>query len=404
MAWLGLAGVIGPAATGLLLLCAGAAGVPATASVPLIMAVAAGIGGHGVWRRYQLPAVPRGYHGWLVTLGLAACVAWTGWIASRSHLGWDGTVVWYHKARALAASDGAWPVATMADHTRTWSALEYPLQVPLAMAWVRLAQPVEDERWLKALPAAWCAAIFCLVIGAVLERSQGDAHARWRAAAALVVLATEPRLLLGEGSFTSGYADGPMAGLIAAFVWTAWRSEWGARREWQPLLAILGACLAWTKQEGLVVVPVVALACAWGGHWRQSIFAIAAALVAISWRAWLIAHAVPTVVAYAWPGAAAALARIPTILWGYLGEALDVRTWGPVWPGLTTALAIDRTTGKVRPACTLLCITVAGAAAFMFSAWADVSMHLLVTSGRQLLQVLPSLAIVAFSADSDRQR
>ena len=133
-------------------------------------------------------------------------------------------------------------------------------------------------------------------------------------------------------------------------------------------------------------------------------FALPGAVVAFSWRAWLSWHAVPTDVAYAWPGTWLALARIPTVVRSYVGEMVDVTTWGLVWPGLAAAFAIDRAPGKLRPACTLLGITAAGAAAFMFSAWPDVSMHLQVTSGRQLLQVIPSCAIVAFSADSSRRR
>ena len=149
--------------------------MPAHLSVPCIAGLAIAACAWGARRRWQqLPVAKRTPR--LVMVSLVLAIGWSAWIAGRTHLGWDGTVVWYQKARILAASSGAMPTATLADPTRAWTAPDYPLHVPLAMAWVRLWQPVEDERAMKALPAAWCAAILLVVAAAVLERS---ASASW---------------------------------------------------------------------------------------------------------------------------------------------------------------------------------------------------------------------------------
>ena len=266
-------------------------------------------------------------------------------MASRTHLGWDGTVVWYHKARILAASEGAMPSATLADQTRAWSAPDYPLHVPLAMAWTRLWQATEDERAIKALPAAWCAAIFLLVAAAVLERSGSPT----RAACAVLVVASAPRLLIGEGSFTSGYGDGPLAGVLAALVWIVWRSDHAATRAWHPLLAILALALAWTKQEGAMAVVVAGAACAWQGRSLSRMsFAWPALVAAVAWQAWTAAQGAATHMAYQWPGAGQAVGRVGPIVSAYAGMVVDVRTWGLLWPGLGALLVAAASPADVR--------------------------------------------------------
>lgn len=398
LAWLALSGLIGPCAVGAALLAAGAVGLPSGQSVPIITALCAGVFTFGAWRRQRvLPAAARTPV--LVCIVLVAAVGWTSAVASRTHLGWDGTVVWYHKARILAASDGAMPSATLADPTRVWAAPDYPLHVPLAMAWVRLWQPVEDERAIKVLPAAWCAAILLLVAAAVLERAGSSV----RAACAVLVIAATPRLLIGEGSYTSGYADGPLAGLLAALVWTIWRSGHGAAREWYSLLAAIGIALAWTKQEGLVAVLVAGAMCAWRGRslWRSA-FAWPALVVGAAWQGWTSVQGAPAGMAYAWPGASQAVARIGPILCAYTTVISDVRTWGLLWPGLGALLVVQRRQLASSPAAIVAVTATSGALAFVWSGWPDVGAHLQVTVPRLGVGLVPVLVVLALGADDAR--
>jgi hypothetical protein len=398
LAWSALAGLLGPFAVGAALMTTGALGVPGRVSVPAITLGAGAAFAAGVRRRRTVLPRSTGTPV-IVILALVTAIGWSGWVASRTHLGWDGTVVWYHKARILAASEGAMPSATLADQTRAWSAPDYPLHVPLAMAWTRLWQPIEDERAIKAVPAAWCAAILLLVAAAVLERS-GSAT---RAACAVLVVASAPRLLIGEGSFTSGYGDGPLAGLLAALVWVVWRSDRAATRAWQPLLAILALALAWTKQEGAMAVLVAGAACAWRGRAVSRMSFAGPALVAAgAWQAWVAAHGAATHMAYEWPGAGQAVGRVGPIVSAYAAMFVDVRSWGLLWPGLGVLLVTQRNRLRSSPAAIVAVTAGISAIAFVWSDWPDVRAHLAVTVPRLGIGLVPALVVLALGADDTR--
>lgn len=401
IASLALGGALGPFAVGVAFLAGGTAGVPAARSVPVIGALTMMAAAWVAWRRWRLPLGRGPRTPLVVILVVASAIAWSTWVAGRTHLGWDGTVVWYHKARMLAASDGAMPSTALADPTRSWTAPDYPLHVPLAMAWVRTWQPDEDERALKWLPAAWCAAVWLLVAAAVLERTRSAA---WTTAA-VVVLATTPRLLVGEGSYTSGYADGPLAGGLAALLWIVWRSDDDEAGAWQPLLVTLAVLVACTKQEGLVAVAVAGAMSAWrAGRWSRGAFAVPAIAVALGWQAWAAWHGAPTGMAYEWPGLSGAVGRVGPIVGAYVGEGLDVGVWGGLWPGLAILLWAQRKSVAIAPLAILATTSFFGALAFVWSDWPSVSLHLNVTVPRLIAATAPSMMVVACGAGSSPKR
>ncbi len=392
LAWIGLAGLVGPCVTGTLLLVAGVLGLRPNISIPLVSMLAMGGFAWGIRRRRPSPTAPAMPGRLVLVLVLVAAVGWTCWVASRTHLGWDGTVVWYQKARIIAASDGVMPASAAADLTRSWTAPDYPLHVPLAMAWVRLWQPVEDERAMKVLPAAWGAAILLLVAAAVLERSGSASRAAW----AVVLLAAAPRLWIGEGSYTSGYADGPLAGLLAALVWVAWRRDESSHAATLWLVGVLAAALAWTKQEGVVASVVAAAVCAWWGHGRMAL-AIAGPAIAVAgaWHAWILTVGGVTGMAYEWRGIGEAARRIGPIGTAYATTLSDVRTWGLLWPGLAAAVLLHPHSRLRLPLTIVLGTAGAGALAFVWSDWPDVREHLAVTVPRLAAGLAPSLVLIA---------
>ena len=391
LGWVALGGLLGPCAAGATSMALGAAGLGRQAPLLVtVTAIAAGVTGARRWRRLPAPVTGPG-RVWLV-LVLVAAIAGTASVARRTHLGWDGTVVWLHKARMLAASDGVMPASTLADATRSWTAPDYPLHVPAAMAWVLRWQQEEDERALKVLPAAWYAAILCLVAAVIRER----AGATWPASLGVLLVASAPRLLVGEGSLTSGYADGPVAGLLAALLWMAGRSGWGEDSRWRPLLAIVAFSLAWTKQEGAVAVTIVAAICMWHTRAaRAATFAIPAWSATILWQLWTSAHGSPTTMAYALTGVGVVLSRMPLVLREYAREMGAWSTWGVLWPALLLVVVARARRIDGREMTALVSILVAGASAFLFSAWPDVVAHLQVTAGRQLVQIVPAATILA---------
>ncbi|MGI8671305.1 MAG: hypothetical protein ACR2LU_01720 [Luteitalea sp.] len=403
-AWsgIGLAGLLGPFAVVVLLLAAAHAGLgqTSTCAVVSIGAVAIGVTGIVRGRRASGQVAPPGGRRARITLALvvAATLAATLPLASRTHLGWDGTVVWYHRARILAGSGGRVTAAAMQDRTRSWTAPDYPLHVPLAMAWVRLWLSDEDERAVKVVPATWLIALVCLTAAAVLERGGGGRSAAMGAGAAVLLLASAPRMLVGEGSLTSGFADGPAAGLLAALVWVAWRSDWGEDRRWQMLLAMLAAALVWTKQEGLVAVLGVALACGLPpGRRRQPMaFALPAVLVSVAWLVTAVSLGAPIGMAYEWPGLAGALARVPLIASAYVRAMADLSVWGLLWPAGALSALMASTGSSWRGWLVVAIVVAGGAVAFTCSAWPDVGSHLAVTAPRQLVQAVPVSLVLTF--------
>lgn len=398
LSWLALAGLTGPCAAGAMVMLLGAVGLGAAATI-VVSAVALALGIGGWRRRMSLPeGADPGRHRTLLVVVLLASAA-TTMIAQRTHLGWDGTVVWFHKARMLAASDGVMPRFTVADATRSWTAPDYPLHVPSAMAWVLRWQAQEDERAIKLLPGAWYAAILCLVAAAIAQRTPTTAPA----VLGVLVMATAPRLLVGEGSLTSGYADGPVAGLLAATWWVASRSGWGVDPRWTSLLAVLATCLAWTKQEGVVAVIVVAAMCWWSaGRAGATRFAVPAAGVATGWYLWARAGDAPTAMAYTFVGLGAMVGRLPVVAREYLCEMVAWHTWGVLWPALIVLGLAGVRRHDPRDVAVLAAIAATGGMAFLFSAWPDLEAHLQVTVGRQLVQLVPASVVLTFSGSQRR--
>jgi hypothetical protein len=398
LTWLALAGLTGPCAAGAAFMLLGLAGFgPAARWTITSIAVVASV--VGWWRRCRLPAEPprAGRFGLLLVVLLAAAA--TGAVAQRTHLGWDGTVVWLHKARMLTASDGVMPRSAIADATRSWTAPDYPLHVPSAMAWVLRWQGQEDERGLKLLPAAWYAAVLCLVAAAIRQRTRSVAPA----VLGVLVIATAPRLLAGEGSLTSGYADGPLAGLLGATWWIASQGDWGRDARWTPLLVVLAACLAWTKQEGAVDVVIIAMACAWSARRASAVrFALPALGIAVLWHLWVRANHAPVTMAYAFAGLATTFERIPVVGLAYLRETTAWEAWGALWPTLVALWLAGVRRHDPRDVVVLAGVLTTGGIAFLFSAWPDLATHLQVTVGRQLVQVVPAAVILTFSGTQRR--
>jgi hypothetical protein len=229
------------------------------------------------------------------------------------------------------------------------------------------------------------------------DNRSGNAEGRLaRAITGVSLLVTVPRLMVGEGSFTSGYADGPEAGLLAALIWIAWRSEWGAIERWQRLLTVLALALTWTKQEGAVAVAFTATACVMraGATWRAARFAAPALAFAVCWQLWVRASGAPATMAYAWPGLSAFAARLVAIPVAYVGEALAVMTWGLFWPALTVLTCLSAPSSR-RGVAIAGGVLAAGAVGLAWSTWPDVGEHARVTVPRQLIQVAPALVMLA---------
>lgn len=351
----------------------------------------------------------RGVRPWPVLQGLRTwmCLAWlvTGALVMALvvafPLGWDGLFVWALKARAIHESNGQLPAWYFSDTTRTWSHLDYPLQVPLLQAFVYDWVGDEHQVLAKAVTGLYAVAGLPFIYAST---SRLTGRPLFGVGTTLLVVST-PQLLLQEGGALSGYIDFPLAVVYcaAAVALLAYVED----GDWRPaVLSSLLLCSAATlKNEGTVLALVlggVGIAIAVRRRHAGIVLAVTVpiATTLLSWRAFLY-----------WHGALAGQdfgARSVTDLlqrrdWSIVGRELakELVTWShwtALWPVVVSGLLV----GLIRPSTRRLCavvvlVTVAPLAffqtAYLFSRWGDLALHIQSSLPRLLLQVAP-LALV----------
>lgn len=197
---------------------------------------------------------------------------------------YDGWAIWGMKARALATLGSA-DQAVFASDAYARLHLEYPLLLPILHALpLQAADGFASNTVLLSALAIGVAGL--LAIWAILR----EAVQAPLLLAFVAAIACAPAFLL---QLQTGYADVPLAVLVAAGLAAAGR--WLVRNEgpWLALAALLFAAAALTKNEGMLfaasaLVPLLAVA-------RERRRAVAAALAAVGvaylpWRAYMLVH------------------------------------------------------------------------------------------------------------------
>jgi hypothetical protein len=252
--------------------------------------------------------------------------------------GWDASAIWNLRARALAraGSDLAliFPPGEQVPHP------DYPLLLPglIAHAWSALGA---EAPWVSPLLAAlFCAAVLAL-LPAALAASSGP-----RAGAfGLLLLLGTPTLLTRA---ITQYADVPLAAYLLAAAALAARglSATDTERPRLLLLAGLAASLgAWTKNEGLVSLLLLAAVLAWPAlraperrRWRDAGTFLLGAVPVLLLLAWFKLRWAPTndlVANTTTAGLAARLldpSRLAVIGWAFLQRLWRFGDWGLALP------------------------------------------------------------------------
>ncbi len=196
---------------------------------------------------------------------------------------WDSWVTWGMKARILFL-DGGIGETILGDPSRTATHLDYPLQLPLAEAWLYswLGQP--DERLVGSWSVLYLAALLALLFSAVT--SHGGSRRLALMTTAVVAATAHVWTLAGMV-----FADLPLAALMLGTAHQLSRFVGRGERAALVLTALCGGLLPWMKREGLVLVACLALAALWSyGRSRRTwtaVAALASGCVVLSGPWWL---------------------------------------------------------------------------------------------------------------------
>ncbi len=323
--------------------------------------------------------------------------------------GWDAFGIWNLRARFLAGDGESWrnAVSPLLEHTHP----DYPLLLSgfIARCW----------KWIGAVPqAAPISAAFLFLFATAGLLVSTVSVSRGASAGLLAGL-----VLLASPSFVSQaamqYADIPLAFYMLAslsLLLLADVSEIPRR----PAVALAGACAslaAWTKNEGLLFIGVLAAAYlaveGFGGGWRRALrlemLFLSGAAPVLLLTVYLKYSLAPVADPLATQSLSDAMARLSEA--GRVAKTArafwtEARLFGEGWhhPGvalLILAAALRfRLSGPERRWTAVAGVTLAGVLAGYFAVYlvtpANLDWHLSTSLGRLLVQVWPSALLLAF--------
>lgn len=189
----------------------------------------------------------------------AAVVAFCLEVARDPHGGWDAWAIWNLRARFLAADGDGWPRAFVESATMTH--VDYPLLLPASIA--RVWSDIDSRPIAVPIGVAllFPAVAIALLVAAV-ARTRGAALA---CVAGSVVAGTP----LFVRNAAAQYADVAVGTFLLALAIAVERAahDAGRRSRWLAVAGALAACLAWTKNEGLLLAACASVS-AWLGFAR----------------------------------------------------------------------------------------------------------------------------------------
>ncbi len=167
---------------------------------------------------------------------------------SQPLLAFDARSIWGMKAKILFFQQGIYG-EDFVEPARLHAHQQYPLLLPLAGTFICRSLGQFDDRWGKAIfPCFFVALIFLIYF--VLRRYFGRTYSL----AGVAMLSSLPILVIfANGNASSGYADFPLSYFLTAFVAALliWTDSGNSRYLW--LASLLGACTAFTKNEGIAL-------------------------------------------------------------------------------------------------------------------------------------------------------
>ncbi|MGE0129530.1 MAG: hypothetical protein AB7U82_15745 [Blastocatellales bacterium] len=319
--------------------------------------------------------------------------------------GWDGTILWDLKAKAIYLDSASNPGALMAylnSPTSIHSHLDYPLLLPSCDAWVFFWAGTADEQALKLIGPAFMLSLLALMVRS-LTQILPAAHALLFAC-----LLTTASYLFNHSK--TGYADIPLAALAGA------AAIYGAdylRKQTSSslfLMALFTGFATLVKKEGILVAAVIPIAMTItllfarkpaDGVRSLLKSACLIAVIACPWSLFLMIHKIPG-------GDFAPISgAIFTANWNRFMEVIafmpklmsERELFGWFWI-ISAIVAIAGVARWNRPNVSFLGLTCAGylaavAAIYIFSAWRPYWTHVQSSLSRLLMHIAPVAVLFA---------
>ncbi len=349
-----------------------------------------------------LPRRPAAKNALSVTLFVAvAAVAMVYVVLDlRYRFFWDGFQIWASKAQMLSVGG---------DLSRSWYAgesydrrlLAYPPLVPMLEALFARLRGAFDFDALKP--------VFLVFYLSLLVSTYAAARSRLSEPAALLatlVVSLVPGLSTAYAA--GGYADLPLAAVVAGAVAAAFRAEDARALPWtigamtvvknEGLLLAAAACLA---VAAFWILPGVRSAAARAvGHWRGITVVGAFVAVRFAYLAWL-RDADTTFRSLLAPGSLAeSRRRILHVARISVESMLDVSQWGVLWPAFAIAGIFLLARGCARERCLAAAVALglaADSAIFLQTNW-PLELHVAQAMPRLLSQLSPAAVLAVMFA------
>jgi hypothetical protein len=186
-------------------------------------------------------------------LAAANAAVFAFWSARWPRGGWDGWAIWNQRARFLHEAGGSWRDAF--SPALAWSHTEYPLLMPVALA--RAWNDLGNE---TSLVPIFISGLFAVAVTGLLVLSLSALRGRAHAFAAAALLLATPSLVQ---TTASQYIDVTLSYFVlATLALQCFADRQTAPERWLVLSGITAGLAAWTKIEGLALLPAGALALA----------------------------------------------------------------------------------------------------------------------------------------------
>ncbi len=403
----GLSAAAGAGLTSLWLMVASLAGFPPTRGVLAAWAAVAAVATAAVlWRGRLVRATvpgrrsrPDGYTavGLLAAAALIAAVGNVWTVTNTPGLAdIDEYATWMLKAKVVARVPLRPVPAALLDPGLSYSHQDYPLLLPLLSAGAAAAVGRFDESAAKSVLLPMYLALAGLVYAAA---RRDDRRAVAVAITALVVAAP---VVVQKAGLAVG--ELPVTLFLAAAVSMLARWADGGGRGDLLLAGGFAAAAAFSKNEGLAMLPVFAVAAIAAARRRWADVAAGVVTTTVLLSPWLVyRHWLPrTHEDYGGKFLTAAVlvhgfARLPTVLAGMLGEAVTIGAVGGIWIVLPIVAAIGWRAWR-RPVTRVVWgVLVAQLGlyvlAFLVTPW-DLSVLLPMVTSKLLAQATPAAAIL----------